>query len=137
MDHCNISDDLIKPIHGNFRLNKDQEKFLASNLVIYRNNDKKINQQQKVDTKISVFLLNNNIKRKFIENYSHDLLAANEETAICLEDLNNSEYRNNHSRIERITTENEEYCEGYNEENGDTSNQFETYENLNEKKEGN
>ena len=42
----------------------------------------------KVDSKIIVFLIETEMKQKFLEKYSHDLLVSNEETAVCLEQLN-------------------------------------------------
>lgn len=136
MDHCSISDDLIQSTHGRFRLNKEQERFLTSNLVIYRNNDKELTSQHRVDTKISVFLLNTEIKHKFMENYSHDLLVANEETAICLDNLNNTDCNKHHYRVRMISTGNEEGYGGLNEDDRDVSNQYGEYDDMNDKKDG-
>lgn len=84
LKHCNS--EVSSQIHGKFLLTKDQEEFLTNSLASYKG--------QRVDTKIVVFLMATEFKQKFMEKYSHDLLVANEETAICLEELNND--RKNH-----------------------------------------
>ncbi len=42
----------------------------------------------KIENKIIVFLMEKKMKQKFLDQYSQDLLVANEETALCLEELN-------------------------------------------------
>lgn len=61
-------------------MSKEQETFILNNL--------ESSNHQALDHKISVFLIGFDIKQKFLDKYSHDLLVANEETAILLEELN-------------------------------------------------
>ena len=71
--HCGLA-------HANFKLSKEQEQFLGSNLVIHKCGS--------AANKIIVFLMERRMKAKFLGEYAHDLLVANEETALCLEKLN-------------------------------------------------
>ncbi len=71
-----------------------------------------------------------------MENYSHDLLVANEETAICLDNLNNTDCNKHHYRVRIISTGNEEGYGGLNEDDRDVSNQYGEYDDMNDKKDG-
>lgn len=81
LKHCNS--DLTLSIHKKFKLNKEQEKFINDNLIINKNNGSKI------ENKIIIFLMDKLMKLKFLDKFAQDLLVANEETALCLEELNN------------------------------------------------
>ena len=71
LQHCSASNE-----HGLFRPNKEQETFFNNNLAA------------KVESKIIVLLIESQMKQLFLEKYSQDLLVANEETALCLDELN-------------------------------------------------
>lgn len=90
-------------------LSKEQEAFILNNL--------ESSNHQALDHKISVFLIGFDIKQKFLDKYSHDLLVANEETAIQLEELNLEKFNkfktNKKIKVEKNedTANNDEYDE--------------------------
>lgn len=131
--HCNEE---VDSCHTNFRVNKDQEKFLINNLVILKKQS-----NVRVDCKIIVFLIESEMKKKFLEKYSHDLLVANEETAICLEDLNNdkrsSGFKSKNSNDRLINNENDSVKNDDEYVDFESENEFAEYDDLNDKQKQN
>ena len=86
--------------HHNFKLSKEQENFIYNDMIISKkidssqadNDDEKSSSKSDSDSlfknKIAVFLMEKYMKLNFLNQYSQDLLVANEETGQCLEKLN-------------------------------------------------
>lgn len=90
----------------------------------------KASESIKVDSKIIVFLIETGMKYKFLENYSHDLLVSNEETAVCLEELNRenkkgTKFKNGRKKVKDYEEEGLEYPDEFNEEDDSNKNENE------------
>jgi hypothetical protein len=64
--------------HSSLHLSKQQATFILNTAESPHHSD----------NKIAAFLISSDLKQRFLERYSHDLLVANEETAMQLEELN-------------------------------------------------
>jgi hypothetical protein len=58
-----------------FVLDKERERFVRTEMI-------------SAEKKLIAFLMEKKMKHKFLAKYAHDLLVGNEETALCLEQLN-------------------------------------------------
>lgn len=58
-----------------FVLDKERERFVRTEMI-------------SAEKKLIAFLMEKKMKQKFLAKYAHDLLVGNEETALCLEQLN-------------------------------------------------